>query len=122
MGAFQEGYASEASVNGDMLTVPLIAEKSLPRWLTAKQVSSALRATARVNLGRLAFVSFDYNDQRRWFDLTDARRHSVRLVFAVGRPTGRETAVLAALREHVAASRLEVDPGTEAALSASASG
>jgi hypothetical protein len=119
MGAFQEGYASEASVHGDVLTVPLIAERSLPRWLTARQVSSALRVTARLNLGRLAFVNFDRNDQRRWFDLTDARGHSLRLVFAVGPPTVRETEVLAALSEHVAASRLEVDRDTEAALSGS---
>jgi hypothetical protein len=123
MGVFREGYASEASVNGDVLIVPLVDERPLPfpNWLPFermlfKQMGRSRRRAARFDLARLSSVSFDYNDQRHWFDLQDGRGRSLRLVFAVGAPTETERAVLAALREHVAASRLVVDHDTEAAL------
>lgn len=122
MAVFQEGNAFEASVNGDMLAVPVFAERPLPRWLTARQTTRALMTTARLNLGQLTFLSFDYNDQQRWFDLQDGRGHSLRLLFGVSTVTDKETAVLAALREHVAASGLAVDRETEAALSLSPPG
>jgi hypothetical protein len=61
-------------------------------------------------------VSSDGNDRNFWFDLLDARGHSLRLVFAAGPLAEKETAVLAALREHVAARRLAVDRETQEAL------
>jgi hypothetical protein len=121
MGLFQEGHASEASVTGDVLTVPLVTERPVPGWLPFerilfKQTSRSRSITVRFNLARLAFVSFDYNDQWHWFDLKDARGQSLRLVFAATTPTERERAVLRALREHVVASQLQIDADTEAAL------
>jgi hypothetical protein len=121
MAAFQEGYAFEASVTGDVLAVPLITERSAPRWLKLEErrsirISRALRTTAHMKLAKLQAVSFDYNDRHRWFDLRDSRGQALRLLFAVASPTEPERVVLAALRQHVTASGLGVDDETKAAL------
>jgi hypothetical protein len=118
---FREGYAYEASVDGNVLMVPLISQKPLPRWLGVEKAlfgatGGARGSTVRVNLTKLAAVSSDGDDRNFWFDLLDARGHSLRLVFAAGPLTEKESAVLAALREHVAARRLAVDPETQEAL------
>jgi hypothetical protein len=119
MAVFREGYAHEASVDGNVLMVPLISQKPLPRWLVRalfSETGGARTGTARVNLTKLAAVSSDGNDRNFWFDLLDARGHSLRLLFAAGPRTEKETVVLAALREHIAARQLVVDPETQDAL------
>ncbi|HXW82124.1 MAG TPA: hypothetical protein VEJ84_21685 [Acidimicrobiales bacterium] len=121
MRVFREGYAFEASVAGHVLMVPLISQKPLPRWLGVERIlfgekGSGRRGTARVNLAKLTAVSSDGNDRNSWFDLFDARGHSLRLLFGAGPKTEKELGVLAALRDHVTARRLQVDPETMAAL------
>ncbi len=98
--AFQQGDAALASLDGAVLKVPvqkepvqlpLHAQGILANWL-ANRVEYA-----RVNLGRLASVSYDANDRRRWFDLADQTGHSVRLLFPVRALSDREASVLGAL-------------------------
>jgi hypothetical protein len=121
VGVFREGFAFEASVHGEVLTVPLISKKPLPRWLGVERIlfgerGQARTIAARVNLSKLTAVSFDGNDRNSWFDLFDAGGHCLRLLFAAGPSTKQEAAVLVALRDHVAARRLEVDRDTQVAL------
>lgn len=71
----------------------------------------------RVNLARLAAVSYDGNDRSRWFDIADRDGYSLRLLYSVADPLPeKEAVVLTALREHVLRSGLSLDLDTRRAL------
>jgi hypothetical protein len=77
---------------------------------------------ARVNLARLANVSYHANDVERQLDLSDQDGHSLMLLFSAAQaPPEKETAekeaaVLRAIREHVSTSHVKVDLETRRAL------
>jgi hypothetical protein len=120
LGAFKQGDAFLASVEGGMLTVPMHRDlKQVPsygrglidRWLRKRPIF------VRVNLDRLASVSYDGNDRGRWFDVADQDGYSLRLLFSVTEPLPeRESAVLTVLRDHVRDCHLKVDLDTRRAL------
>ena len=117
--AFEQGEAYLASLESGLLKVPMQNEPArLPVWfrgLLTNWLANRMEY-ARVNLRRLARVTYDANDQRRWFDLADQNGYSVRLLFPVGELTEKEAAVLTALRDQVIECGLEVDPETRTAL------
>ena len=122
MRLFQAGHAFEARVNGDVLSVPLVDERPAPRWLGTEvplfgHLRRTFRVVARMNLAKLAAVSFDYNDQHGWFDLKDTRGQSLRLLLTVGTLSENEALVLAYLRQQVKTRQLQVDRETAVALS-----
>lgn len=117
---FKEGDAFLASVDGGVLRVPMHRDlRQVPRyghglidvWLRRRMIF------VRVNLGRLASVSYDGNERSRWFDLIDQDGYFLRLLFSVGEPLPeKEAAVLTAVREHVRKCCVKVDLDTRRAL------
>jgi hypothetical protein len=68
-------------------------------------------------LARLTYVSYDWNDTSRWFDLTDKDGYSLRVLFSTDEQLPeKEAVVLNALREHVSTSQLKLDAPTRKAL------
>jgi hypothetical protein len=123
--AFKQGDAFFASIDLGVLKVPMHRELGVvPRYRALGLVESLIggwlrnrKIFVRVNLGRLASVSYDGNDRSRWFDLSDEDGYSLRLLFSVAEPVpGEEAAVLTALRDHVRECGLKVDLDTRRAL------
>jgi len=117
--AFKEGDAFLASVDRGVLTVPVHRDLALvPRYGHGQRVEWLRKREifVRVDLGRLASVSYDGNDRSCWFDLADQDGYSLRLLFGVAALTEKEDAVLTALRDHVRECGVKVDLDTRRAL------
>jgi hypothetical protein len=108
-----------ASIDRGVLTVPvqrvrgqipLHARGLIALWIPYHP------EVARVNLSRLASVSYDYNERRRWFDLADQEGRSLRLLYPVTGLTEKETALLTVLCNHVRECHLMVDLDTRRVL------
>jgi hypothetical protein len=123
LGAFKQGDAFLASVDGGMLTVPMHRDLAqVTRWRFGPLDSLIdgwlhnRKIIVRINLDRLLSVSYDANDRAGWFDLTDQDGRSLRLLFPVFELGEKETVVLTALRDHVRSCGLKVDLDTRRAL------
>lgn len=123
-GTFKQGDAFLASVNRGVLTVPMHRDLTqVPRYrlgLVDSLIDGWLHKhpiLVRINLERLATVTYDGNDRSRWFDLSDLDGYSLRLLFSVAEPLpDKENAVLTALRDHVRSCGVTVDLYTRRAL------
>lgn len=116
---FQQGDVFLASIDRGVLKVPVQKDPvQIPLHFRGILTNWLLNRAqyARLNLDRLAGVSYDGNDQRRWFDLADQSGNVLRLMFPVGELTEGEAAVLRALRDEVCKCGLVVDRETRTAL------
>ena len=115
---FPQGDVALASLDAGVLKVPVQKEPvQVPLHFRGLLTNWLLNRTeyARVNLGRLARVSYDANDRWRWFDIADQSGGSVRLLFPIVGLTEKETVILGVLRDQVNSCGISIDPRTTAA-------